>query len=1509
MNKSFKVLWNRFRNSYVVASEATASQGKAGKAAKTVLTAAVVGAVALGGTAFADTITVDRDYVDEQNSTKFIAGNGNDLQIKTDADVRKFVADIKKAWQDFQASGPEGDRNELGLINAIRAALSQTNVEGNAILTGVVGGNNYLDQTTIAKLRSIFTFAGLFNPAYKPTFDAILEELENSEHFTNQSLDIPLEGTSISIGGEGTNPFLIATTGGDRIINMISGDSEAFEGNVMSSVINGSTKITAESGNLLGVTGGSSAINIGGINVMGIVYSFDGGEARTEVTGNSIIELKNSTSSAMVVGAGTAVAMSGKSVSTVGGTSSIVINTAADSAGYTGIHGGLMTGGLAMATAGGVAETSTTNSLLQIDSGIVVGAVGGGTAVTGDITQVFETVTGGLGTLGGLVSLEGENLGGIAKAEVKEKVEVNIGKNATALGIVGGGMAAAQSHYLTKTPEGSEGTIAASNSSVTVKDVTITIGETGAGTALTQDQKKEFFTKLGGVLEQAGGILEGDGGLDDLISYQFLTDVVDAVNQPGVTVGVLGGGMALAYQQNHTVDPVEFATTAKASSKVSSVTIGIKSGYNVVIFGSGLAAASAASVGEDALNAFAKVGSSTIALYGGETIGVMGGGIAYFTGTGEPNTGIGAQAKTDTVNIVVTRDPEAEEGSTEVASVDGIVGGGLAIDDTNPSGADGEPVATKNAYSEVEAVRIEANSGTINKLSFSAFAGKENMRPNNVNATRPEFRDHLDALAYAMEKQSSAIVGGGLASGMRDENAETGGAHVGEVNIILGHTPEEIQEGVEGDVTVGDEVNRANVFGGGIAANGAHSSVGTVNIIVQGKAEINGDIYAGGIAQDGDYQNVSSDYEKSLSTVENATIAIAGGTVNGNIYAGGIVSSASDTEEKLSESKVGTATIILGDAGGEKGAFQGQLIDGTGADEANLTFAIPEYSFKDGQTVKGFDTITSSGKVTGVDYDFGERTGTKVVGGIVEFKSLTNTNGKTLSVGDAEGVGAVAVNPFGNAVSGLTLKVDNGFLALNSDAETAQKAIASAPSQAKASAYVTGTVDLSDNKLLVGVDSSNANGLFVGSDGLLVADAAGSTKVSGSTNFADGSSIHFVNVDEEQTVTIGSEGQEATVGTTVDNVLFKVAQNGNDYTFTQRNADEMGEVGLGDSDLGFLSDLKNHDNPGADFISDFLDQSNTGVNNGNRGQQINAAMNLATAAGVQTAAIDGTMMGIEAANKRASIINNFVNGGVLFAEVSGKHSEVGGGSGFGEIEYDLGGLVVGGEYTTNDWTFGALANLGTGSVDGKGDNSKVENDVDYYGLQAYVGKRFGQFNLVGQVGYLMSENDISHSMIGSNTADVDADVWTIGVRGEVRFDVTENSRVVPYVGVNYLRVSTDGYRTSQGVKVDDIDQNLWTTPIGVKYSGDLKTASGWVWTPSVDVAYIPAFGDDEVDATTDVGAIGHTTMDVWSNSVGRMKLGITANKGNFGFGLEAGAAAGSDDLTEYFGQLRVDYRF
>ena len=144
----------------------------------------------------------------------------------------------------------------------------------------------------------------------------------------------------------------------------------------------------------------------------------------------------------------------------------------------------------------------------------------------------------------------------------------------------------------------------------------------------------------------------------------------------------------------------------------------------------------------------------------------------------------------------------------------------------------------------------------------------------------------------------------------------------------------------------------------------------------------------------------------------------------------------------------------------------------------------------------------------------------------------------------------------------------------------------------------------------------------------------------------------------------------------------------------------------------------------------------------------------------------------------------------------------------------------------------------------------------------------------------------------------------------MRFDLTQNTRLVPYVGVNYLRVSTDGFHTDQGLEVKDQDQDLVTIPVGVKFAGDMQTASGWTWTPSVDVGYVAALGDRDTDARTKVGATTvHTSMDVWSESVVRTSVGLKAQKDNWSFGVQAGSAMGSDDTKELFGQVRVDYRF
>ena len=452
------------------------------------------------------------------------------------------------------------------------------------------------------------------------------------------------------------------------------------------------------------------------------------------------------------------------------------------------------------------------------------------------------------------------------------------------------------------------------------------------------------------------------------------------------------------------------------------------------------------------------------------------------------------------------------------------------------------------------------------------------------------------------------------------------------------------------------------------------------------------------------------------------------------------------------------------------------------------------------------------------------------------------------------------------------------------------------------------TFTLTGKNVTVGSASGAASGLTIGSDAVLVADASGQTSVTGSTLEA-GAGIAFDNVgldlaagETTQTVTIaGATGDESV---RLDNILWSYDfDDGTDvFTLRERTAAEYAEIGLTDGDvIDFYEDLD------ADSaLRDRLDSGNY------RGEaNLKAGMNLAAAAGVQTAAIQGAELGIDAVSRRASLTRSYADGVTGYAEVSGVYRTMGGNADMNEMKVELGGVVVGGDFTSGDWTVGALANVGTGSVRGAGDNRGVENDVDYYGVEAYAAKRFGQFNVVGHVGYTRTKNDLTDSSIGyAKVDDLDADVWNVGVRGEMQFAVTDKSRLVPYVGINYLRVSTDGYTTSQGVSVSSEDQNLFTVPVGVAFKGTMTTASGWNWSPSADVAYVGAFGDRDVEATTRDGlASGSVSMDVWSENVVRTSFGLEAEKGGFGIGAMAGLAVGSDDTTGAFGQIRVHYAF
>ena len=553
-----------------------------------------------------------------------------------------------------------------------------------------------------------------------------------------------------------------------------------------------------------------------------------------------------------------------------------------------------------------------------------------------------------------------------------------------------------------------------------------------------------------------------------------------------------------------------------------------------------------------------------------------------------------------------------------------------------------------------------------------------------------------------------------------------------------------------------------------------------------------------------------------------------------------------------------------------------------------------------GIVIKGFDKLDSGDLVTGANYDMGDKTSVEVTGNYEFGEILNGAATKTMTVKEG---GALAVQSAQALANNFV--VEEGVLALGTTARTAD----AGKYNEKAGLYLSGTVDLASAKINVGnVAADVTTNVNLGSNGTLIVDAtaahedAPATTVTGTINAVEGSTLHYVNVADQGIVTVDVDGK---VKTTVDNLLFKVVEVGdgqNKFTFERATGSDLAGTGLGGFDGDALVGMAENE-----VIGSLLDQANTAITSGSqREARLNGALNLAAAGGVQTAGIEAATMGIDQATKRAALTNVFEDGWTGFVEVTGTSLKMGGDSGALETKTELGGITVGGEYTMGDITFGVMGNFGTGDVEG--DNNGAKNDVDYYGVQGYTAKRMGQFNLVGQMGLMTTKNDVTSA--DGDSADIDATIFTIGARGEMAFQLSKSCQAVPYVGLNYLRVATDGYNTAKGLSVDDMDQNLVSMPIGVAFSGNMDLASGWTLRPTVDVAYVHTFGDTDVEATTKFGAAAiNTNLDVWSENVGRVGFGLEARKDALSFGGQIGGAFGDNDHREFYGQLNVKYLF
>lgn len=1280
-----------------------------------------------------------------------------------------------------------------------------------------------------------------------PSAAGILDRIENATEFTEAGSSLSFSTDIVNrIGDDGHDPLLIGMNAGDVLVNSTTGTLTLDRTGIVES--------TFESGNAFGVIGGGTAVNLG------ILYETINGEAgllnaeATRISNGGVkLDISGHANVGGLSAAGTALALGGTASSTVNGDVSIDITTDhLDGHNTSGAVVGVIAGGMAVSTLDGNASTTVTGTTkVKATNGVNVGVFGGGAALTTELQGIPSRLLGsfGAGIEPFLQAFVGEDRyvsGGKATAN-SSKVEMFFTDQSVSVAVVGGGLGVAWSG-------GGEGS--SSEVSVNTGDVDITLGGPGVAEGLKDD--------LHGIAVDLIGSLSSalqNPSKDAILAA--LPEVTDAIKQSqdqfrGAHVGTIGGSILVAGM------PSTSAAKAVASGETGDVTIDIEGGYNVATLGGGMTIAYGVEKAAGT-SATSTVQSSKINISGGDSVLTMAGGFAYATGSN------GIESTVESVSTVKSGTIDMSSGTA-----DGLFGGGLAIDDT--------AAARTNATAETTTVSITVSGGTVNVANVATLL---DIGEPGADSGNPSSRSYVYETADLAQAAGVAITGGGIATG--------GGASA--------YTE-------QATINLKDGTIDGNVLGGGLATLGGKTAVENVEITVAG-AEVKGDIYAGGAAGSKQNQLFDASYRSPSSTVGKAEVRLDSGTVTGDLYAGGFVYQ--DATGAVATVKDSTVIISSTDV------FQGKRIDGNGAgsvvtDEegagtAELILSGGDFDFfreSAGDPAQGantviaaFDAVDVTGSLTGVNYEFGDKSTTVFTGGPsqIVFTDATLT-GRTAQVGSNDKAGFLGATD-ANA-NGLGYSVVKGAMGFGSD-DVAQKASdAYAEVGADAALYVTGEVDLTNVDVLVG--SATGTGVQIGENGILIADASGETKVTGDVTLSE-KGVYFDNVGvdlaegaTEQTVTFGSTLGDA--ATSWDNVLWTMDKSADGKTFTFKAENTLG---LDGDVYGFYNGLGS-DDP----LRTLIDSSSY------RGEEsLRAGMNLAAAAGVQAAAIEGVNQGIDAASRRASLQRTYKDGVEGFAEVTGIYSKMGGSGDMNEIKLEMGGLVAGADYTTGDWTFGGLVNAGTGTVRGQGDNGGVKNEVDYYGFELYGAKRFGDFNLVGQMGYLATTNDLSDGHLGAQVDDLDADVWTVGVRGEMKHALSAKCFVVPYVGLNYLRVGTDGYTTNQGTKVDSADQNLFTMPIGAVFQGTIASASGWNWTPSVDVAYVGSFGDREVDVdTTSVsGTVGAVSMDVWSESVFRARVGLEASKDNFGVGFVTGGSFGSDDASGFFGQIRARYAF
>ncbi len=303
-----------------------------------------------------------------------------------------------------------------------------------------------------------------------------------------------------------------------------------------------------------------------------------------------------------------------------------------------------------------------------------------------------------------------------------------------------------------------------------------------------------------------------------------------------------------------------------------------------------------------------------------------------------------------------------------------------------------------------------------------------------------------------------------------------------------------------------------------------------------------------------------------------------------------------------------------------------------------------------------------------------------------------------------------------------------------------------------------------------------------------------------------------------------------------------------------------------------------------------------------------AVTNMAALGGAFSTAVDINNEVWKALDRRTSLANMNVarneTGVTPWVDVIGTFNSADGLYGSSGYEADIYGAVFGADWTASCGAIlGAAISVGQADANSVDNSTKVDNDVDFWGVSIYGSHQIGNVNGKFDLGYISTSNDLSANAayFGRVKESLDADIFTIGIGAEYLASVG-SVNVVPHAGFRWSSIDMDS--SKYGADYDKM--NLFQMPIGVTFSGTFDM-TGWKVAPMFDISVVPAFGDKDAVASY-TGGIEDSVRVVDTNPI-QATLGVNASVSAWTFGVNYGLTAGSDERLNNSLNANARYTF